>query len=90
MAVALVRGICGPLGTLSSLIYESSRYFPPGFESTGLLVQQKRFKIEIQDSSHGGHLGFHQEDFSAIFDPQVVPKLPQFIPSLESTGISVQ
>ena len=31
------------------LLYKSLRYFPPCFHSTGLLVQEKKFKTDFQD-----------------------------------------
>ena len=50
--------------------------FPTNFESTGLLVQEKTGKIDFQDGSHGGHLGFPIGMILAIFDLQVTPMLP--------------
>ena len=40
---------------LAILIYKLPRYFLPSFESIGLLVQEKKCKIDFQD---GGHLRF--------------------------------
>ena len=49
------------------------RYFLPSFESVGLLVQEKKHKIELQD---GGHLGFPTGIILAIFDLQIIMMLP--------------
>ena len=46
-------------------IYKSPSYFLPSFESTGLLVQDKKFKIDFQD---GCHLGFSMKDFSYLVE----------------------
>ena len=43
------------------LICKSSKYFLSSFQSTGLSVQEKKFKIEFQDSNCGGHLVFQIE-----------------------------
>ena len=43
------------------LIYKSPQCFLPSFESIGLLVQEKKWKIDFQD---GCHLGFLINDFS--------------------------
>ena len=43
---------------------------------TGLLVQEKKRKIDFQDGHHGGHLGFPIGMISAIFDLQVTLMLP--------------
>ena len=53
------------------LIYKSPRCFLPSFKSTGLSVQEKKRKLDFQDSSHGGHLGFPIGTILAIFDLQV-------------------
>ena len=45
-------------------------------ESIGLSVQEKKQKIDFQDSGHGGHLGFPIGMILAIFDLQVTPMLP--------------
>ena len=42
------------------LIYKSSQCFIPSFKSTGLLVQEKKKKIDFQD----GRLVSDQNDFS--------------------------
>ena len=49
---------------------------PMNFESIALLVQEKKFKIDIQDGRHGHHLGFPTGTISAIFDVQVTLMLP--------------
>ena len=48
----------------------------PSFESTGLSVQEWEPKIDFQDGSHGGHLGFQIGMILAIFDLQVTLMLP--------------
>ena len=40
-------------------------------KSTGLSVQEQKFKIDFQDGGHGSHLGFLTETVLAIFDLQV-------------------
>ena len=35
--------------------------YQKSFESTGLLVQEKKFNIDFQDGGHGSHLGFQSE-----------------------------
>ena len=45
-------------------------------ESIGLLVQEKKRKIDFQDGRHGGHLGFPIGTVLATFDLQVTPMLP--------------
>ena len=42
----------------------------------GLLVQEKKRKIDFQDGRHGGHLGFLIGRILAIFDLQVTLMLP--------------
>ena len=49
-------------------IYKSPRCLLPSFESIGLLVQEKKQKINFEDGSHGGHLGFPIGMILAIFD----------------------
>ena len=69
------------------LIYKSSRRLLASLEAIGLLVQDKKRKIDFQDGGHGGHLGFPIGMILAIFDLQ----LPQcFLASLEAIGLSVQ
>ena len=50
------------------LIYKSPRCFLASLESIGLLVQEKKRKIDFQDGCHGGHLGFLIGKILAIFD----------------------
>ena len=38
------------------------------FESVGLSVQEKKFKINFQDGGHGGHLGFTIRTILCNFD----------------------
>ena len=59
------------------MIYKSSPYFLPSFQSTGLLVQEKKFKIDLQD---GSHLGFLTEMILAIFNLHVTLILPTKTP----------
>ena len=47
------------------------RYFLSNFESMGLSIQEKRFKIDFQDGNCGGHLVFPIGEILAIFDLQV-------------------
>ena len=58
------------------LIYKSPRCFLPSFESIGLSVQEKKQKLDFQDSCHGGHLRFPTGMILAIFDLQVTLMLP--------------
>ena len=44
--------------------------------STGLSVQEKKRKVDFQDSCHGAHPGFTIGMILAIFDLQVTPMLP--------------
>ena len=46
------------------------------FKSIGLLVQEKKQKIDFQDSGHGGYPGFPTGMILAIFDQQVTLMLP--------------
>ena len=54
------------------LIYKSPRYFLSSFESIGLSVKEKKFKIEFQDGDCGGPIGFLIRTSSAIFDLKVL------------------
>ena len=45
----------------------STLCFLPSFKSVGLLVQEKKQKVDFQD---GGHLGFQIGKILAIFDLQ--------------------
>ena len=69
------------------MIYKSPKCFQPSFESTGLSVQEKKRKIDLQDGCHGAHPGFMIGMILAIFDLQVIPML---LASLESIGLSIQ
>ena len=60
----------------SFFIYKSPRCFLPSFESSGFSVQEKKWKIDLQDGVHGGHLGFLTGTIVAFFDLQVTPMLP--------------
>ena len=57
------------------LIYKTPQCFLPSFESTGLLVQEKKRKTDFEDGSHGCHL-FLIGKILAIFDLQATPMLP--------------
>ena len=80
-----------------------ARYFLLSFESIGLIVQEKKLKIDFQDGSHGRYRGFPIGTILAICDLQVASMLPtqkgkrkvqgvpqSQIPSFESIGLSVQ
>ena len=58
------------------LIYKSPRCFLASLESIGLSVQEKKQKIDFQDGSHGGHLGFPISMILATFDLHVTQMLP--------------
>ena len=58
------------------LIYKSPWYFLSSFKAIGLLVQEKRRKIDFQDGGHSGHLGFPIRTIFAIFDLQVTQMFP--------------
>ena len=49
---------------------------PTKFESIGLLVQEKKQKVNFQNGGHGGHLGFPIGTILAIFVLQVTPMFP--------------
>ena len=53
------------------LIYKSPWYFLSNFESLGLSIQEKKFKIDFQDGICRRHLGFLIKRILAIFDLQV-------------------
>ena len=55
---------------------DGRRCFLPSLESIGLLVEEKKRKIDFQDGGYGGHLGFPIRTILAIFDLQVTPMLP--------------
>ena len=49
--------------TISAIfVYKSLWYILPSFESIGHSVQEQKFKIEFQDDSDGGQLGFSYFD----------------------------
>ena len=54
----------------------SPQCFLASLESIGLLVQEKKRKIDFQDDCHGSQLGFLIGTILAIFDLQVTPMLP--------------
>ena len=54
--------------------------------SFGLLVQEKKWKIDFQDGRHGGNLGFPIRTILAFFDLPVTPMLLPF----ESIGLLIQ
>ena len=58
------------------MIYKSPQCFLASLESIGLLVQEKKRKIDFQDDCHGSQLGFLIGTILAIFDLQVTPMLP--------------
>ena len=68
------------------LIYKLPWCFLPSFKSTGLLVQEEKWKMDFQDGHHGGHhgshLGFPIETILAIFYLQVTPMLPSVLSQL--------
>ena len=57
-------------------IYKSPWYFLASLKSIGLLVQEKKRKIDFQDGPHGSHLGFLIGMILAIYDLQVTAMLP--------------
>ena len=59
------------------------------FRVTGLSVQEKKHKIDFQDSSHNGHFGFLIRTILALFYLQVTLMLTSKF-FFESTGLSVQ
>ena len=58
------------------LIYKSSWCFLASLESIGLLVQEKKQKIDFQHGRHGSHLWFLIGMILAVFDLQVTQMLP--------------
>ena len=44
--------------------------------SVGLLFEEKKRKISLQDGGYGGHLGFQIGTSLAIFVPKDTPMLP--------------
>ena len=61
----------GPFLPQDCNLKKSSWYFQWSFESVGLSVQEKRFKIDFQDGYCGGHLGFSIWTILSGFDLQV-------------------
>ena len=59
----------------SFFIYKSPIYCLPSFESVGLSVKDKYFKIDFQDGGNGSHLRFSMETIFT-FNLQVAPILP--------------
>ena len=62
---------------------KSPRCFLASLESIGLLVQEKKQKIDFQDGCHGGHLGFPIGTNLSIFIDK------SLLPCLESIGFWV-
>ena len=56
------------------LIYKPPWYFLPCFQSTGISIQEMKFKIDFQKMT--GHLRFWIQTILAIFNPQVTSVLP--------------
>ena len=56
-------------------------------KSVGLMVKERKGKIDFQDGRHGSHFGFLIETILVIFDLQVAR---YFLPSFESIGLPVQ
>ena len=56
--------------------YKSSQYFLSSFESIGLSVQEKKFKIDFQDGNCGDHIVFLIRRILANFDLKVIQILP--------------
>ena len=76
---------------LAIFLTMSLRSFLPSFKSIGLLVQEKKRKINFQDGCHSGHLGFLIRTILAIFDLQITRMLPiKFNKSFKSIGLSFQ
>ena len=53
----------------------ATRCFLASLESVGLLVQEKKLKIDFQGDGHGSHLEFPIGTILAIFDLHVNPML---------------
>ena len=58
------------------MINKSPQCFIPSSNSIGLSDKEKKQKIDFQDGSCGGNLGFSIEMVLAIFDLQVTLMLP--------------
>ena len=61
-------------------------YFLTNFESTGILVQEKKHKIYFQNGGHGATLDYLQNNFNFLWSTSPW----YFLPSFESIGLSVQ
>ena len=68
-------------------INKSPRCFLPSFKSSGLLVQDKKRKVDFQDGDHCGHLGSPIIMILALLDLQVTP---MFLPSFKLTDLSIK
>ena len=69
------------------MIYKSPRYFPSNFESVGLSIQEKTFKIDFQDGNCAAILYFWLEQFYLF----LIYKSPRwFLPGFKSIGLLVQ
>ena len=53
-----------------------TQMLPTKFQSVGVLVQEKKRKIDFQDGRHSGHLRFPIRRILAVFDLQVTLMLP--------------
>ena len=61
---------------LAFFIYKSPRCCLPSLESIGLLIQEKKRKIDFRGGRHGVHLGFSIETILAVFNLHVTLMLP--------------
>ena len=64
--MVIVAAILGFL-ILAIFDLQATSYFLPTFKSTGILVQEKKFKTDFQDGSCGSHHGFPIRTILAIF-----------------------
>ena len=64
-----------PIGTILA-ISDHPKAFLPRFESTGLLVQEKKQNIDFQDGRHSDHLGLPTGTILALFHLQVTLMIP--------------
>ena len=72
---------------LATVDLQVTSRLPMNFESIALSVQEKMFKTDLQGGHHSHNLGFP----IATIELFLICKSPQcFLPSLESTGLSVQ
>ena len=67
-----------PIETILAIFYSTShpRSFLRSFKSVGLLIQEKKRKLDFQDGRHDHHLGFQIGTIVAIVNQQVTPKRP--------------